>query len=316
MRRLVVPLCALGVLVATAAFGHLCNNIYGTPDRLVVKPERDVITLEKSDEFRIFLRNNYPEAITDVRVTATSETPGIAVQVTPQVIAKMNPGQKGQFVVKVSVGEGATGTHQVRIGVGAKQVGFRPVQPPSADTMRRAATAGNPSARVLAAESLARVKDPVGAKVLADFIGGSQGRGYVGRALLGVGAAGDAANANLVRGVLSGRDGLLKGNAILALGMLHVDRERIQGFARDQDAFVRTCALAAIAMQKDQSVFPALQSALQSSDVLVRIAAAWGLAYNARQEGLDVLERALNEGDADSKVMAGGALVHVASLPL
>jgi hypothetical protein len=316
MRSSVLLLSALCVFAATAAFGHLCNNIFRTPDRLVVKPERDVITLEKADEFRIFVKNNYPKAIRDVRVTATSETPGLTAQVTPESIATMKPGQKGQFVVKVTAGDATpNGAHRVRIGVGARELGFRPVRPVTTEELQQTvAREKNPSTVVQAAESLASRKDPLGAKVLAEFVGGAKGREYVGRALRSVGIAGDPANAELARGMLSTRDGYLKGNAILALGVLHVDRDRIQSFTRDQDDFVRTCTLAAIAMQKDQSVFPALLSATESTDVFVRVAAGWGLAYNARQEGIDVLDRALNEGDVESKIMAANALVHVASL--
>jgi hypothetical protein len=314
MTRSLLVLCILCVFAATTAFGHLCNNIYRTPDRLIVKPERDVIAVDKSDDFRIFVQNNYPEAITDVRLTATTDAPGITVQVTPQVMSKMKPGQKGQFVVKVRVGsEAAKGAHSVRIGIGAKQLGFRPVKAASTEELRKAASRGNKSHMVLAAESLARIKDPVGVKVLTDLVRGSD-REYAVRALRSVGKAGDSGNADLARGMLNSRDGLLRGHAILTLGLLHVDRQRIQGFTRDQDEFVRACALAAMAMQKDASVFPALLSSLQSRNAYVRIAAGWGLAYNARQEGLDVLDAALGVGDASTQVMAGDALVHVASL--
>jgi len=314
MKRPMLLLCVVSVFGAGSAFGHLCNNIYRTPDRLIVKPERDVIMVDSADDFRIFVQNNYPEAITDVRLIATTDAPGITVQVTPQVISRMNPGQKGQFVVKVSVGDAAAkGAHSVRIGIGAKQLGFRPVKPASTEELRKAASRGNKSHMVLAAESLARRKDPVGVKVLTDLVRGSD-REYAARALRSVGKAGDPGNADLARGMLTTRDGYLKGNAILALGLLHVDRQRIQGFTRDGDKFVRTCALAAMAMQKDERVFSALRSALQDGDSYVRVAAGWGLAYNARQEGIDVLDTALGVGEASTKIMAGDALVQVASL--
>ena len=314
MKRPMLLLCVVSVFGAGSAFGHLCNNIYRTPDRLIVKPERDVIMVDSADDFRIFVQNNYPEAITDVRLIATTDAPGITVQVTPQVISRMNPGQKGQFVVKVSVGDAAAkGAHSVRIGIGAKQLGFRPVKPASTEELRKAASRGNKSHMVLAAESLARRKDPVGVKVLTDLVRGSD-REYAARALRSVGKAGDPGNADLARGMLDSRDGLLKGHAILALGLLHVDRQRIQGFTRDRDEFVRACALAAQAMQKDDRVLPALLSSLRSSNAYVRIAAGWGLAYNARQEGIDVLDTALGVGEASTKIMAGDALVQVASL--
>lgn len=314
MKRSPLLLSLLCLVVATSAFAHFCNNIYRTPDRLIVKPEREVITLDKSDDFRIFVQNNYPKYISDVRLTATTDTPGISVQVTPEVMGKMDPGQKGQFVVKVTVGpEVASGRYTVRIGIGAKQVGFRPVKPASTEELRKAASRGNKSHMVLAAESLARRKDPVGVKVLTDLVRGSD-REYAARALRSLGKAGDPGNADLARGMLTTRDGYLKGNAILALGLLHVDRQRIQGFTRDGDKFVRTCALAAMAMQKDERVFAALRSALQDGDSYVRVAAGWGLAYNARQEGIDTLDRGLNEGDIPSKIMAGDALVQVAAL--
>ena len=58
MRRLIL-LAALALCWASlSAWGHLCNNIYRTPDRVIVKPEKQITTVDQNDRFRVFVQNN------------------------------------------------------------------------------------------------------------------------------------------------------------------------------------------------------------------------------------------------------------------
>ena len=107
---LVVLLLAIG-----AADAHLCNNIYRTPDRLVVKPEKDLTRIDKSDSFRIFVKNNYPTFLDNVRLTAQSDSDALTVSISPESIGHMLPGDKSAFTIKLTVRD-ATKAQRAHLG--------------------------------------------------------------------------------------------------------------------------------------------------------------------------------------------------------
>jgi len=121
---------ALGVaLYAAGAAAHLCNNIYRTPDRVIVKPEKQVTALDRDDEFRVFVQNNYPTLLHNIRLTATVEGGGVAVTVTPQSVQELKAAERTAFTVRLTVQPGAArGRRQLQFGVSTNEVGFRAVQ--------------------------------------------------------------------------------------------------------------------------------------------------------------------------------------------
>ncbi len=300
-------------LLSAAAQGHLCNNIYRTPDRLVVKPERARLLVDRTEQFRVFVKNNYPTKLDNVRLSARIAEPGFTVTVTPQAIARMLPGEKATFLVRVEVSPGAKGRKgKLEIGISANQVGFRPAGEASIAELRNVLRDSNPSPKVLACESLARRGDRVGINWLAEAIRGGD-RNLVSRALRAVGKSGNRRLARLALSRLGDRDGLIRGNAALALGLLGAERPRVKQLCADRDEFVRTCARAALAIMGDTSQLAALRQALGSGNQWARAAAAWGLGYHRDLSAVDVLDRLFEVGNAELKVMAGDALVSIAA---
>ncbi|MFQ6099208.1 MAG: HEAT repeat domain-containing protein [Armatimonadota bacterium] len=299
-------------LLATVASAHLCNNIYRTPDRIIVKPEKDVTSIEKTDEFRVFVKNNYPTVIDDVRLTATSPDGALEVSVQPRAFSRMHPAEKAAFTLKVTVKPGAPpGKHTLQIGISAKQVGFRPAAEATTEALRAVMKDPNPSPRVLAGESLVLRKDPAGYECLRGFISGRD-REYCCRALRAAGRTGDRSLVPVILQKLTQRDGFIKGNALLALGMLRAEREQIARFVNDRDPFVATCARAALAIHGDKRVLQYLRPALQHQDGWVRVAAAWGIAAAGDKAAVQFLDQSLKGDDASFRAFIGDALVSIA----
>jgi hypothetical protein len=309
MRRLLaLPLLAL---LPAAAYAHLCNNIYRTPDRLVVKPEKTITTIDKSDTFRIFVKNNYPTVLDNVRLSAKADSDAVAVTVSPDSIAKMMPGDKSAFTIKIEVRDRSRArTAKLSVGISANQVGFHPAEPVTKQSLLDAMKEDNPSCKVLTAESLARLKEPAGMKFLKELMGGSD-RNYKARAIRAVGRVGDKNNAPILTELLAERDGWIKGNALLALGNLKVEKPKIQACTSDRDSFVKTSAMAAASMHGDKSYDKDLTSALRDDNPYVRAAAGWGLAARGDKNAIKVLDQTFQSGNDDVKIFCGDALIAI-----
>jgi hypothetical protein len=312
-------LCAVAVLsVNAAALAHLCNNIYRTPDRVVVKPEKPVAAVDRSDEFRVFVQNNYPTYLHNVRLAAKVDGEGVTVGVTPEAVEVLKAGERTAFTVRITVQEGAEkGQRPLTFSVSANEIGFRPVEEVSTEVLREQLPApSNYGNNILAAETLARRKDPVGTKWLIDFMANARvERDYRSRAIRALGTARRKETAPALKKMLEEQDGFLKGNALLALGCLKAEPETLRAFVQDRDEFVQACALAGLALAGDQDMLPRLQEGLKSENVYVRIACGWGLAAHRDKEGVAALDRAFQTEDAMQRVMAGDALVDVANRP-
>lgn len=66
----------------TVAEGHLCDNVYRQPDKLIVKPELMNIIVKDSIAFKVFLQNNMDRGIEQIRLGGQS--PAFDVSVTPE----------------------------------------------------------------------------------------------------------------------------------------------------------------------------------------------------------------------------------------
>ncbi|MBN2496476.1 MAG: hypothetical protein JXR96_17920 [Deltaproteobacteria bacterium] len=99
---------ALSLLITDRAAAHFCNNIYDSPGRLVVKPERGTIDVPQgqTDSLRVFVRNNFPYVVSDMRMQATN-TGDFSITVQPSVYSKVHPGEEVVFVFEITRDAGA-----------------------------------------------------------------------------------------------------------------------------------------------------------------------------------------------------------------
>jgi hypothetical protein len=318
MKRFVAPCVALSVLAVTLAFAHFCNNIYKTPDRIIVKPEKPITTIQTEDQLRVFVKNNYPTFLLNVALVAKPSDPNLKVAITPNKLDKLNPAEKGSFTVHLDGRAVQSGDYKVNFGITADNVGFEPMEQATNEEVRGWLKQGNVSSQVLTAETLAARKDPMGREVLKHFCDGQQGPQYQVRGIRCVGKAGQADNADLVLPLLDNRNGLVRGSALLTLGMLHGDPDKINSYAQTQDPFVYTCCAAALAMNGNThpTVIDTLTKASQSGDGWVRIAGAWGLGCfrDQQEKAAKILDDAFDTlQDAEQRVFAGDALTYLAA---
>ncbi|MGQ9731091.1 MAG: HEAT repeat domain-containing protein [Candidatus Zipacnadales bacterium] len=308
---IVVPLS----LIPSSAHAHLCNNIYRTPDRIIVKPERNTTTLETNDTLRIFVRNNYPTMLRNLRLIGQTDTVGVQVAITPDHIDLLKPGQKEAFTVRLTAApETPPGSHSLKLSIladniGWNNVGSQPVAPVSDAELIRALGDGNPSCEVLAAESLARRGNNAGVDYLKNAIERGDRRG--------IRAAGRSGNSSLVPSLVSKlgvRNGFVVGTTCLALGLLKTELDKVSLLCGSADPFVATAAHAALmlAEQGTESHLGFLREKLNYPDPWVRCAAAWGCAWANEAQALRVLDEILSQGNAELVVFAGDALVTLA----
>ena len=316
MKRLAsVATVIVALVCVSVAFAHLCNNVYRTPDRLIVKPERPVSMVTQSEQVRVFVVNNFPVAINDVALSVKSDDVAVEASVTPESLDVLRPGQRTQFTVRIKVAEGAPAKkHRLLIGLAARQIGFEKMDEAPVPKLRAlvAEATANPSARVLAAESLAKKDDPVGFQFLKEMAA-KHSPDYRSRAIRALGRAGNRSTLTFLRGLLQERDGYLRGNALIALALAKAPATSLEAKLTDCDEFVKTCAKAALAYRGNTNYAQALKEATKNSDGYVQVAAAWGLAATGDKEAIDLLDKASGAGD-DTKlrIFAGDMLI---SLP-
>lgn len=311
---LALPL-ALFMLAGTS-LAHLCNNIFRVPDRIIVKPEKPLLSIEKVSELRVFVQNNYPAFLHDIKLSAHPDTPGLATTVTPESVPVLKAAERVAFTVRVAADNDAPKKVALKFSISAKEFGFRPVQEPNRQELRAALLSPpNYGDNVLAAESLVRHSDPTGAQWLIEFMNNTRvPRDFRSRAIRALGKAADTTHIPALRAMLECKDGFLRGNALLALGCMKSDAAVFAQFSEDRDEFVRVCALAGSCLAGHKAHLPSIRQSLTSPDVFVRIASGWALAAHRDMDGIRALEEAFATQTAIQQVMAGDALTHVASL--
>ncbi|HID08169.1 MAG TPA: HEAT repeat domain-containing protein, partial [Armatimonadetes bacterium] len=236
----------------------------------------------------------------------------ITVTVTPQVIREMKPGERSFFTVSVTASPNVPrGRYALTFSISAREIGFRAAQPTNVETLQRYLRDNNFSARVLAAESLARMGDRNAIRYLVRTAmrGDRDARS---RSIRALGSAGCKKQTGVLKSLLYERDGWIVGNAIMALGMLRAEKAVIQQCLHVRDRFVQTCALAALAMHGEKAPLPYLRRLLNDRDNFVRAAAAWGLAVVKDKAGIETLDKLLSINNVMLRVFIGDALVYLA----
>ncbi len=320
MKKLVGLIVISGLLYLSAAYAHLCNNVYRSPDRFIVKPEKPVTSVEKSEEVRVFVKNNFPVTINRVAITAKSDDQAVEVQVEPESVDAMKPGEKVDFKLKIKVADGAPAKkHKLAIGISAQQIGFESMDESPVRKLTQIVEdlKANPSTRVLAAEALANRDDPKAAAIGFQFLKDmaiKHNQDYRGRAIRALGRVNSKSAQPLLREFLTERDGFLKGCAIIALATAKAQTTTLQRGLNDRDPFVKACSQAALTYRGSKNYLKSLKSALESDDEYVQVAAAWGLASAGEKDGINVLDQKIapTGKDARLRIFAGEALI---SLP-
>ena len=305
------------LVAAVPAFGHLCNNIYRTPDRVIVKPEKPVVSLERSEELRVFVQNNYPAYLHNVRLSARADGDDVTVTVTPESVPQMKAGERTAFRVKLEVKPGTPMKKlALKFGFSADEINFRAVEEPTNEQLRALLPERpNFGDNVLAAESLVRRKDPEGAKWLIGFMTNPRvPRDFRSRAIRALGKAGNEEHVAVIEKLLDEQDGFLRGNALLALGCLKAKAGIFDKFAQDRDEFVQVCAKAGAVLAGNKDALPEVRKGLSSENAFIRIACGWALAAHREKDGADALDKDFATKNAIQQVMAGDALTHIAGL--
>ena len=320
MQRIVLAALAVWAVSASA---HLCNNIYKTPDRIIVKPEQQVVTLDKEDSFRVFVQNNYHTYVHNLRLAANVDNAGVKCDVEPAEFRELKAGERVSFQVKVTADEGVPkGNHPVKFRVSAQEVGFLPVKEATNDELVDALSYGNYCGPIMSAETLGRRKDDRGVEKLKGWI--AQGPGdYNCRAVRALGKVGDALGKDktaetiaFLRSRLTVNDGFYKGNVLLALGLLKDEKATFAPYLNHRDDFIRYCALSALVLAGDKSTaaVEAIRPGLTHDDKYVRIATGWALAAILRDKSaIAVLDEVFKTNDAQMRTMAGDAMVDIAN---
>jgi len=316
MKKVVTLVAISGLLYLSAAYAHFCNNVYKLPDRLIVKPEKPVTSVYKSEEVRVFVKNNYPKPLDNVSLSAKSDDEAVQTEVEPAKIDKMKPGDKVDFKIKIKVADGAPAKkHKLSIGISATQIGFESMDESPVPKLRQilANPKGNKSTQVQAAEALALRDDPIGFEFLRNMAATSS-PDMRSRAIRGLGRVANKSTMPFLRDLLQEKDGYVKGNAFIALALAKEETGTFQQGLSDRDPFVKTCAQAALTCCGSKEYMKTLKEALENPDKYVQVAAAWGLASIGDKDGINALDKALDVGKKDIKlaIFAGEALL---SLP-
>lgn len=307
------------LLLADSANTHLCDNIFRRQDLLVLKPERDLIRIAETGEFRIFIKNNYPAALHNVRLIGISEA--FKVDVSPKLIEELRPGEKSFFLLKLTPRKRMKpGDYPLEIMIGAKQFNYRRVSERVTISLEISlkeelkTSLKDPSwhVRILAAERLNRMGDESGIPVLAKALSHEDRiiRGFAARAL-GEGCLPSAVP--LLKKAMEDPDDFVRGNAALALGAIG-DTTAIpllKEALNAKDRFLQVNAAAALAIMGEDSMTPLLRKALKDKDPLVRVSAAEGLGRTGDISVIPFLEKALKHKDPVVRLLAGKALVKI-----
>jgi hypothetical protein len=78
--------------------GHLCDNVFRQPDKLIVKPELTNVIVKDTIAFKVYLQNNMDRGITQIRLGGQS--PAFDVKVSPEVM-ELPQGARAFFDVQL-----------------------------------------------------------------------------------------------------------------------------------------------------------------------------------------------------------------------
>ena len=286
-RILRVLLVAVSVACASVVYAHICHSIFRTPGLLAVRPEKDSVTLRETDTFKVYAQNNYIAPLTKVVLTAKTEDESIQVSISPEIVARLNPGERTEFTVTLDTKDRQARDLNVDFAIDARELKMRPIQNPTDEELRDVLKKTYLCGKVYAAEVLASRGQEDGEDFLKRVIRRdptlktkrSIPHHNAGRAACLVGRMGHKKMAPYLRQRYKLEESTwIRGNIIIGLAQPGFEEDQ-QIFAKaldDPDKFVKTCALLALAIRNDSKAQEQLKPLLAAPELPVRIAAAWG----------------------------------------
>lgn len=113
------------ILETDVIFGHMCHDPFRPQEHLVLVPEKELIRLEETGEFRMYIENTFRSTLQEVRLFV--ESPAFDIKIEPPLIERLVPGERKFFLIKLKLREGfKPGDYSLRISADAKSAEIRP----------------------------------------------------------------------------------------------------------------------------------------------------------------------------------------------
>lgn len=304
--------------ISSQVHGHLCDNIFKRADRLIIKPERDFIRIEKKGILRIFLKNGYPASLHNVRIVGKSDA--FQVEVIPPLIQELRPGEKIYFSLELAAKEGAKyGNHPLEIWVGARQFRLRKIEGVTLsfyeiirEELKKSLEDPNWYVKTVACEELAKLGDPSGLTVLKEALDQKDEyiRGFAARAL---GEFDSIEAITLVKKAMEDEKEFVRGSGVSALSIMRdtANVTLLKKVLKDASEFVRICAASALLILGDESMLPLVKEKIRSEDKLVSVVSCESLGIMGDTLAIHLLEEALEDSNWVVSALAGKALVRI-----
>jgi len=92
--------------------------------------------LRETDTFKVYAQNNYIAPLTKVVLIAKTEDEGIQVSISPEMVARLNPGERTEFTVTLDTKDKQARDLNVDFAIDARELKMRPIQDPTDEELR------------------------------------------------------------------------------------------------------------------------------------------------------------------------------------
>jgi hypothetical protein len=287
-------------------YAHICHSVFMTPGLLAVRPEKDVSTLSKSDEFKVYAQNNYMAPLTNIKLTAATEDTDVNLKVTPGVITRLRPGERGEFTVNISVKDTKQRNFALKFSVTAKQLKMRPVEEPTEaelnDAFKRAYLDGQFQIKeVLVRRGKADAVDFLKRVISRDETFAprrSQITENAGRAARLVGRMGHKEFAPYLRERYKVEElSWIRASIIIGLAFMgfEEDRKLFSEASLDKDQFLKASGLLGLTMTGDKEAAEKLKFGMDLKDGRTRMICAWGRAIHKDPGAIKLLQDVVDQ---------------------
>jgi len=307
MRRLdwKLPAWLAVALFVPVVHAHICHSIFRTPGLLAVRPEKDSTTLRRTGSFKVYAQNNYIAPLTKIVLTAKTKDEGVQVNISPEAVARLLPGERTEFTVTIDLKDKQARDLDLDFAIDAYELRMRPIQNPTDSELRRVMKTTYLCGKIYAAELLASRGHTDGEDFLKKTIRRDPSLKHrrsvphhnAGRAACLVGRMGHKKMAPYLRERYEVEESpWIRGNIIIGLAQLGFEEDQtlIAAAANDPDTFINTCGLLAMAIREDAEAQKKLKPLLAAPELPVRIAAAWGRGIVRDEEAIAMLRSIVN----------------------